>query len=189
LAFTILLDADALYPVYLRDALLRLAYAGLYQVRWSDEILDEMARNIKRKVPAERHYKIDQMVEKMNRAFPEARVTGYEGLISSMKNHEKDRHVLAAAVRAGADVIVTSNLKDFPPKACAPYHIDVQTPDRFLCHQWDLRSPERLIEVLEDWASALTNPPLTLEELLEEHVAKQAPEFSQMVLDFVRSHA
>ncbi len=52
--------------------------------------------------------------------FGEAWVEGYEDLIPSMTNHDKDRHVLAAAVRSGAETIVTYNLKDFPRSALAP---------------------------------------------------------------------
>ncbi len=187
MAFTVLTDANVLYPVYLRDALLRLAYAGVYQIRWSDQILYEMAHNIKKKVPESQHDKVDGMVAKMNAAFPEARVTGYESLIPSMTSHPKDRHVLAAAVGAGADLIVTSNVKHFPPSACEPHDLDVQPPDEFLCYQWELRSPEYLAVILEQWASGLTNPPLTLDALQEEHLANRAPKFSETVLQFVRS--
>jgi hypothetical protein len=187
LAFTVLTDANVLYPAYLRDALLRLAYAGVYQIRWSDQILYEMAHNIKEKVPESRHDRVDGLVAKMNEAFPEARVKGYESLIPSMANHPKDRHVLAAAVGAGADLIVTFNVKHFPPGACEPHDIDVQLPDEFLCYQWELRSPEYLTAILEEWAAALTNPPLTLEDLLEEYLATQAPKFCETVLRFVQS--
>jgi hypothetical protein len=60
-------------------------------------------------------------VRTMERAFPDAMVAGHEALIPSMANDPKDRHVLAAAVRGRADVIVTSNVRDFPPAACEPY--------------------------------------------------------------------
>ena len=185
--FSALLDADALYPVYQRDILLRFAYAGLFQVRWTDQILHEMARSIKNRVPEERHDRVDRTVAQMREAFPEAIVTGHESLITSMTNHPKDRHVLAAAVQAGADVIVTSNVKDFPRSSCEPHDVDVQPPDDFLCFQWELRSPEHLTYILEGWASDLANPPLTLENLLEEHLHRRVPRFSEMVLDFVRS--
>ncbi len=143
MAFMALLDANVLYPAYLRDALLRLAEAGVYQVRWTDQILQEMSRNAKKKVPEARHDRIDRVVAKTNQAFPEARVTGYEDLIPSMTNHPKDRHVLAAAVAAGADLIVTSDVKHFPRSACEPYNTDIQPPDEFLCYQWELRSSSR----------------------------------------------
>ncbi len=130
MGFSLLLDANVLYPVYLRDVILRFSYAGVFQVRWTDQILYEMAQNIKRKVPEERHDRVDRTVAQMREAFPEAMVTGHESLIESMTNHPKDRHVLAAAVQSGADLIVTSNVKDFPRTSCEPHDIDVQPPRR-----------------------------------------------------------
>ena len=185
--FKALLDANVLYPQYLNDALLRLAHAGLYQVRWSEQILEELARNVKSRRPEHLHASIDRRVEMRKEAFPEAMVTGYEPLVPQMTNNEKDRHVLAAAIVGRADVIVTSNIKDFPPASCSPYGIDVQPPDKFLCHQWELRDPEYLTEILEEWASALSSPPLTLEQLLQEHLARSAPQFCETVLRFVRA--
>ncbi len=187
MAFSVLVDADVLYPVYLRDVLLRFAYAGVFQVHWTDQIIHEMAANIKKKVPESHHDRVDRTVAQMHQAFPEARVTGHENLISSMTNHPKDRHVLAAAVQAGADVIVTSNVKDFSRSSCEPHNIDVQPPDDFLCYQWELRSPEYLTYILEDWASDLQNPSIPLETLLEEHLHNRVPRFSETVLEFVRS--
>jgi hypothetical protein len=94
-------------------------------------------------------------------------VTGHEPLIPSMTNDPKDRHVMAAAVKGRADVIVTSNVKDFPLEACEPYDVDVQTPDEFLQYQWEIGDPDFLLGVFDDWTSQLTNPPLAVEELLE----------------------
>lgn len=108
MAFVALLDANVLYPAYLRDALLRLAEAEIYQVRWSRQILDEMARNVLENNPELPEERIERLVRTMERAFPEAMVTGHEPLVSSMTNDPKYRHVMAAAVRGRADVIVTS---------------------------------------------------------------------------------
>ena len=185
MAFVALLDANALYPAYLRDALLRLAEAEIYQVRWSRQILDEMARNVLENHPDLPEERIERLVRTMERAFPEAMVTGHESLIPSMTNDPKDRHVMAAAVRGGADVIVTSNVRDFPSEACEPYDLDVQTPDEFLQYQWEMGDPDFLLEVFEDWASHLKNPPLTLEELLE-RLARVAPNFGEMALEAAR---
>jgi hypothetical protein len=77
-------------------------------------------------------------------------------------NHPKDRHVLAAAIRGRADVIVTSNIKDFTSEACEPYDVDVQTPDEFLSHQWEMEDTHYLLEVLEGWASRQFLIPQTL---------------------------
>lgn len=188
MAFTALLDANALYPAYLRDALLRLAAAEVYRVRWSRRILDEMSRNVLENNPDLPRQSIERLVGTMEEAFPEAMVTGHEPLIPSMTNEPKDRHVLAAAIRGRADVIVTSNAKDFPPEARQPYDVDLQTPDEFLSYQWEIEDPDYLLGVLEDWALALKKPPLTLEELLD-RLAKTTPSFSETVLAFSRGRA
>jgi hypothetical protein len=74
----------------------------------------------------------------MEEAFPEAMVSGYEKLISAMENDPKDRHVLAAAVRAGADCIVSDNVKDFQPDALRPYGLECLSAQDFLLHQYHL---------------------------------------------------
>lgn len=73
----------------------------------------------------------------MERVFPEAIVIGYKPLIAAMHNDAKDRHVVAAAVKAGAQVVTTLNLKDFRP---LPEGIEAQSPDAFLCNLFDRRS-------------------------------------------------
>ena len=154
-------------------------------MRWSRQVLDEMARNVLQNNPNLPEERIERLVRTMKRAFPEAMVTGHEPLIPSMTNNPKDRHVMAAAVKGRADVIVTSNVRDFPPEACEPYDVDVQTPDEFLRYQWEIGDPDFLLGVFDDWASQLKSPPLTLEELLE-RLARVAPNFSEMALEAAR---
>jgi hypothetical protein len=108
----------------------------------------------------------------MNRAFPEALVTGYEPLVAAMPNEPDDRHVTAAAVKSGAQVIVTSNLKHFQQ---LPEGIEAQSPDHFLCNLFDL-DRDGIIALLREQASALKKPPITFEKLLD-GIAKTAPEF------------
>jgi predicted nucleic acid-binding protein len=108
-SFGVILDACVLYPMYLRDTLLRAAEAGLYRVQWSADILDEMSRNIVASGHATRE-RVDRLLAMMRGAFPEAEVTGHQLLIGSMLNDPKDRHVTAAAVACGAHVIVTVDL-------------------------------------------------------------------------------
>jgi len=108
-------------------------------------------------------------------------VDGYEHLIPTMTNHEKDRHVLAAAVSGGADTIVTNNVKDFPLAACEQYAIDVDTPDEFLMDLW-VTDPGRMARMLIEWAPKLSRPPYAVQELLERQLSKQAPTFSTTVL-------
>src|SRR2546425_12782965 len=92
--------------------MLRAAAADFYQLRWSKEILDEMERNLVSTgtVPADKAARLSATME---RFFPEAMVTGYEPLIAAMQNEIKDRHVVATTGKAGAQVIITANFKDF----------------------------------------------------------------------------
>ncbi len=112
--FIVLLDANVLFPFSLRDILLRAAAAGFYQVRWSSQILDEMTRNLVSAgtMPGDKAIRLRAI---MTREFPEAEVTGYEHLIAAMKNHMKDRHVVAAAVKAGATSCCQSGSYSHPP--------------------------------------------------------------------------
>ena len=95
----------------------------------------------------------------MRREFPDALVTGYEPLVEAMTNDAKDRHVLAAAVRAGAEIVVTANLQDFPKAACVPYDIGVVHPDDFLLDQLDLYQRETLRCLREMVADRHTRTP------------------------------
>jgi predicted nucleic acid-binding protein len=185
-SFVALLDANVLYPPYLRDLLLRFAQAGVFEPRWSAEILDEVARNIKKGRGEAEQQKVERMLSLMRRHFEDAEVTGYEALTPAMTNDEKDRHVLAAAIVGGSDVIVTSNLKHFPRAALEPYDMDVQGPDEFLCHQWEQADPERIVYILRRWTDQLRRHPATLEEILEERLFTTVPNFSSAVLQHTR---
>lgn len=180
-----MLDAKVLYPVYLRDLLLHLAEKGFYEVRWTDQILQEVSRNIKRKRPEAVHDKIDRMIARLNEAFEEARVTGYEDLIPVMRNHPKDRHVLAAAVMENVDMIVTYNTKDFPREAYDKYDIEVVGPDEFLLCQWSLGNPSEFCTLLEELADSYSKPARTLSNVAAELWRKAIPKFSETVLTYV----
>ena len=95
----------------------------------------------------------------------------YEWLVPSAQNDPKDRHVVAAAVTAGAQVIVTFNLKDFET---LPPGIEARAPDDFLCGLFEL-DPVAFVAMLREQASDLKNPPVSLTELLD-HLARVAPE-------------
>lgn len=159
--FIVLLDANVLFPFTLRDTLLRAAAAGFYQLRWSSRILDEMERNLvtTTTMSADKAAKLRAIME---REFPEAAVPGYEQLIAAMPNDEKDRHVAAAALKSGAQVIVSFNLKDFSP---LPEGVEAQSPDAFLTNLFDL-DPEYFLELLREQAGDLQNPPVRFDELL-----------------------
>jgi predicted nucleic acid-binding protein len=154
-------DACVLVPAALCDFLLRSAAADLYQLAWSDDILAEVQRTLIADL-GKSLQQAERRIEAMKRAFPTAIVTSHHALISAMPTevHTKDRHVLAAAVAAGAAVIVTRNLRDFPAAALSPLGIEAQSPDDFLLHLYDL-GEETLKAVVIKQAGALRNPPMT----------------------------
>lgn len=97
---------------------------------------------------------------------PNCIVTGFESLIPSLSLPDpNDRHVLAAAIRAQAQTIVTANLRDFPAEALTPFDVEARHPDDFVLDQIDL-APARVVQVVVEQAAALRKPPRTLEELL-----------------------
>ena len=163
MSFPAFLDTCVLYPAYLCDTLLRLAEASAFRVLWSADVLAELRRNVMdRGVPADR---IDRRIGQMTRAFPDAMVTGYESLIEGMTNEAKDRHALAAAVRANAEVLVTFNLRDFPEPALKPYDIVALHPDEFLLDTLDLY-PGLTVAVLREQAAAYQREPTSVTGLL-----------------------
>ncbi|MFP2926740.1 putative toxin-antitoxin system toxin component, PIN family [Pyxidicoccus sp. 3LG] len=172
-AFPVILDANVLIPVSLCDVLLRSARMNLIQVYWTEEILEEMRRNLVveyRRSEAQAARRVSAMKD----AFPEAMVTGYELLVPSMRNHPKDRHVLAAAVHIGAQTIVTNNLRDFRAEHL-PKSMQAQDPDTFLQNLLS-QAPDVLLEVLHLQANTLKNPPIPFEKMLE-GMARSVPGF------------
>lgn len=152
-----LLDTCVLYPRYLRDVLLNMAEDELYAPLWSAEILTELRRNLACKDdPAN----VDGMIGAVRHAFPDAEVIDFEHLTPTMTNHPKDRHVLAAAVYAEADLLVTANLKDFPRSLRG---LRVVSPDAFLL-SFD---PDAVITTLRRTVKDYRRPPMDLAGLLE----------------------
>lgn len=165
MAIVALFDANVLYPGSLRDLVVRLGQTGLFRARWTDQILDEAFGAIVRTQP-ELAGRLDRTRALMNEAIDDVVVRGYESLIAGLVLPDPDdRHVLAAAICAGAQVIVTNNVKDFPSDLLAAFGIEAQTPDEFVLHLIDL-APGRVITVIDHQAAALKNPPMSVEDLL-----------------------
>lgn len=183
---TALLDACALVPIRLATTLLWLAEAGLFEVLWSDAILDEVERNLPTLgVSPER---ATRRVAAMREAFGAAAlVDDFEHLIPNMTCDAKDRHVLAAAIRGGADTVVTFNLKDFPPASVADHGVEVVHPDTFLTRLLAER-PGDAIAALRRGTADLRNPTQTLEELLASLTAT-VPIFANLAADVAASPA
>ncbi|PRY29363.1 PIN domain-containing protein [Pseudosporangium ferrugineum] len=163
MAFPAFLDTCVLFPAALCDTMLRVAEVHAFRPLWSGDVMAELHRNlVKLDLPAER---VDRRIAQMTKSFPDAMVTGYESLIDGMTNDPKDRHVLAAAVRAHAEVIVTFNLKDFPATALEAYDIAAVHPDDFLLDQLDLY-PGATLHALRAQAAAHRREPRTVAGVL-----------------------
>jgi len=167
MAFTALYDACVLYPAPLRDLLMQLALSGLFRAKWTNAIHDEWIRNVLRERPDLRAEQLERTRTLMNAHVRDCLVENYESLIAGLQLPDpNDRHVLAAAIRARADVIVTFNLKDFPAEALKPYGLEAQHPDDFLAHLIDL-DPEVVTHAGNACRERLKNPPKTIQEYLD----------------------
>jgi len=159
------LDACALYSAPLRDLLLQLAFAKLYQPKWSVQIQTEWRRNLRINRP-DLEGRLDKVILQMDRAFPYANVEHYESLIPSLTlPDEDDRHVLAAAIHCQADYIITFNLKDFPAYRIKKYDINALHPDIFILDIIDL-NPDISLAAFKYQVSILKKPPFSEEEVL-----------------------
>lgn len=167
MAFVVVYDACVLYPAPLRDLLLRVARTGIVRARWSNAILDECFSNILANRPDLTREKLARTRELMVAAVPDCLVEGFEELIDGLDLPDPDdRHVLAAAVRAGAQTIVTFNLKDFPAALTEKYGVEAQHPDDFVYDLIDL-APAAVLGAVRGQLSALRNPPQTVSQLLD----------------------
>jgi predicted nucleic acid-binding protein len=174
-SFDATLDADVLIPITLCDTLLRLAEEGFYRPHWSEETLDEVVRNLVRKLNLSQDDALKR-VGHMTAAFPEAIGEGYKRLIPVTPNDPKDRHVLAAAVRSGSQVIVTGNIRHFPAELLSEFDVVAQRPDLFLIHQAAL-DVKGTVAVLRRQAADKSKPPRRAAEVLD-RLAVSAPTFA-----------
>ena len=144
---------------------MRLASTGLFRARWSAAIQDEWSSSLLRERP-ELGSKLARTIELMERAIPDASVTGFEPLIGGLSLPDaNDRHVLAAAIAGRADVIVTRNTRHFPPGELAAFGIEAQDPDAFIRHVLDLDPPIAL-EAVKLHRAALRTPSLSVKDYL-----------------------
>jgi hypothetical protein len=137
--YTALLDANVLYPAPVRDLLLQIAMTDLYKAKWTADIHREWMESLLKNEPHRDRKALERTRDLMDAHTRDCLVTGYESLIPSLQLPDPDdRHVLAAAIVGHCDAIVTANLKDFPASALAPFGIDLQHPDEFLCNHLNL---------------------------------------------------
>ncbi len=172
-----LYDANILYPAPLRDLCIRLAQAGLVRAKWTDRIHDEWMRNVRKNNLRVLPNRLERTRSLMNEAVRDCLVTDYEDVIDSLALPDPDdRHILAAAIRARASIILTYNLKDFPVDILAPYGLEAWHPDDFLLMLLD-HAPGLVCTTVKRQRESLRNPPKTAEELLDILEHQGLPQF------------
>lgn len=165
-SFTVVYDACVLSPAPLRDLLMRLSLSGLFRARWTSQIHDEWTRNVLRVRTNLTAQQLERTVQLMNAAIPDALVTGYEPLCADLELPDlDDRHVLAAAIRCKAEVIVTFNLKDFPSATLGFFDIEPQHPDEFVIDLWDLNQAA-VLKAVQLHRHSLKMPAMSADEYL-----------------------
>lgn len=178
--FVVVLDANVLYPFRVRDALLRFAEAGLFRARWSPTILDEWKRNLLAHRP-DYEASMNQQLAAMKLAFPEGCVEGAESLMDGLDLPDPDdRHVLATAIRTGAEHIVTENLRDFPDEKLAPFGISAVSADDFLSSTFELY-PAEALAAMRSMRREYHRPPFTPGEFIFDLQAKGMPKLASML--------
>ncbi len=165
--FSAFYDANVLYPAELRNLLMHLAVTGLFRAKWSADVHEEWISSLLKNRHDLTRDKLERTRMLMDKHAIDALVIGYEDLIPGLQLPDpNDRHVLAAAIRGQANVIVTMNLRDFPSDVLAPFGIEAQHPDEFILHLLDL-APGSVVAAAENHRQSLKNPPKTVSEYLE----------------------
>ncbi|RAV29202.1 PIN domain-containing protein [Sinomicrobium soli] len=163
--FKCVLDTNVIYPIETRDLLFWFAYYEMYTPKWSQHIFDEWKDVMQRKGVSEQEAL--KRVEKANLAFPDALVTNYTGLITHLRLPDpKDCHVLAAAIKTNANVIVTNNTKDFPQDYLASFGLTAKTADDFLTDIIDLNT-DQAVKAFKQLVLNRRNPDLNEFEVLD----------------------
>lgn len=179
--YAVLLDSCVLVPNALCDTLLRLAERGFFRPLWSQQILDEVKHAVLTVHAELDEQRVQARLDAMNGAFEDAMVVGWDQTFVGLNVPDPDdRHVLAAAIKGGAQSLVTFNLKDFPDNALADTNVEAVHPDDFLLDQLDL-FPGLALDVLREQAADLRNPPSDLAGVLNRLQLCGVPRFADEV--------
>lgn len=163
--FTCVLDTNIIFPIEIRDLLFWFAHFDLFTPKWSKHIFNEWEDVMKRKGVSKTEIK--KRTNYATLAFPDALVINYEPLIEGLTlKDKKDRHVLAAAIKTNANVIVTNNLKDFPNEYLATFGLVAKSADDFLADIIDLNHA-KAVEAFKKLVLNRRNPDLDEYEVLD----------------------
>ena len=140
-------------------------------------MLEEVRRTHLEKLNWPKHL-ADSFQEKIRQSFPEAEIKDYEKIVATMTNDTEDRHVLAAAIRGGCPLILTFNLKHFPPDSLAPWSVEASHPQDYLLILYQME-PRRVMACLGEIAGRRK---LEIEDVLI-RLGRVLPSFSRRLLD------
>ena len=165
---------------------MQLASSDLYRAHWTSDIHDEWIRNLLKNRDDLTIVQLTRTRELMDAGVPDCLVKDYHNLIPTLELPDPDdRHVLAAAIVAKANVIVTCNLRDFPDKNLAKYNIKAQHPDKFIAHLIDLK-PFRVCAAVALIRKRLKNPPRSALEYIDKIEQQQLPQTAAALREFRR---
>ncbi len=163
--FKAVLDTNVIYPIIIRDLLFWFAHYDLYTPKWSENIFAEWKTVMLRKGISEEE--AEKRIHRVDLAFPDALVQNYNGLVAQLElPDEDDRHVVAAAIKANANVIVTNNLRDFPEEYLDSFGLKAKSADDFLIDIIDLNS-DIALKAFREMVLNRKNPKMDVYEVLD----------------------
>ncbi|MEM7519836.1 MAG: PIN domain-containing protein [Pseudomonadota bacterium] len=128
----IMIDACVLYPTVMREVVLGVARAGLFEPIWSARVLEEWARAAQKLGPVGAVQARGE-IALLKAAWPNAERPAAPQLEARLWLPDPaDVHVLAVAIDASADAILTLNAKDFPRGTLADEGLQRLDPDGYL---------------------------------------------------------
>lgn len=187
--YTVFVDACTLVSVLKRNLLLSLAEAEFFRLRWSEEVLDETQKALQeiheKRGLTDAATRAKRARAFMEDAFEDAMVDQYEHLLplASQLPDPADAHVLAAAVKTQASMIVTENLKDFPSNIVSALNIEAKSADAFIADTIALDTG-RAVAAIRQMRDGFKRPEKTAETLLLEMEADGLVE----TVDLLREH-
>lgn len=164
---------------------MHLATMNLFRAKWSNTIHEEWISNLLENRKDLKRKKLERTRALMDKSVEDCLVVNYEPLVDAIELPDPDdRHVVAAAIKSNADVIVTFNIKDFPADELKKYDLDAQTPDVFITHLLSL-NPALVCLAAKNQRANLKNPARSINEYLTTLAAQRLPQ----TVSILRSYA
>lgn len=183
--YPVFLDANVLFSKILLTTFLDLAEVGEISFLWSDELLQEVGRNLKKKVSNPQS--VDSLISSIKSAFAQGEVlkAHYQEIEASLsKTDPKDKHVLAAAAVSGAGFLVTFNLSDFDVAEATTYGVHLIDPDSFLCLLLK-NHPSEIVSSIKHSRGRRTRPSQTEVEFLDRLRVAKVNSFANEMSNFI----